>query len=317
MRVVIIGGSGHIGTYLVPTLVEYGYEVINVTRGQSEPYLAHTAWQQVQSVIMDRTELDANGTFGEQIAALEPDIVIDLICFTLESAKQIIDALRGKITHFLHCGTIWAHGHSTVVPATEDLPRYPFGEYGIQKEKIEKYLLDEARRNQFPATVLMAGHIVGPGYVPLNPAGHFNPEVFAKIARGEELVLPNFGLETVHHVHAADVAQAFFKAITHWNASIGENFHVVSPAALTLRGYAESMYRWFGKDPKLSFAPWETWRENVSTQEAQATWDHIAHSPNASIKKATRILEYTPQYTSLQAVYEAVSWLIENGQISV
>ena len=29
MRVVIIGGSGHVGTYLVPRLVEAGHEVVN------------------------------------------------------------------------------------------------------------------------------------------------------------------------------------------------------------------------------------------------------------------------------------------------
>ena len=33
-KVVIIGGSGHVGTYLVPRLVEAGHEVVNVTRGQ-------------------------------------------------------------------------------------------------------------------------------------------------------------------------------------------------------------------------------------------------------------------------------------------
>jgi nucleoside-diphosphate-sugar epimerase len=32
MRVVLIGGSGHIGTYLVPMLIERDYEVINITR---------------------------------------------------------------------------------------------------------------------------------------------------------------------------------------------------------------------------------------------------------------------------------------------
>ena len=37
MRVVVIGGSGHIGTYLVPMLVERGHEVINVTRGERAP----------------------------------------------------------------------------------------------------------------------------------------------------------------------------------------------------------------------------------------------------------------------------------------
>ena len=32
-RVVVIGGSGHVGTYLVPRLVEAGFEVVNVSRG--------------------------------------------------------------------------------------------------------------------------------------------------------------------------------------------------------------------------------------------------------------------------------------------
>ena len=35
-RVVIIGGSGHVGTYLVPRLVEAGHEVICVSRGCCE-----------------------------------------------------------------------------------------------------------------------------------------------------------------------------------------------------------------------------------------------------------------------------------------
>ncbi len=43
MRIVVIGGSGHIGTYLIPMLVERGHEVINVTRGQSQPYIFRTA----------------------------------------------------------------------------------------------------------------------------------------------------------------------------------------------------------------------------------------------------------------------------------
>lgn len=38
MKAVVIGGCGHIGTYLVPRLVKAGYQVVSVTRGQSKPY---------------------------------------------------------------------------------------------------------------------------------------------------------------------------------------------------------------------------------------------------------------------------------------
>jgi nucleoside-diphosphate-sugar epimerase len=203
------------------------------------------------------------------------------------------------------------------VPTTEEQPRHPFGEYGIQKAAIEAYLLDEARRSGFPATVLMPGHIVGPGWNPLNPAGHFNPQVFAQLAHGQELTLPNLGMETVHHVHADDVAQAFVQAMANWSCAVGENFHVVSPAALTLRGYAEAVGAWFNQPVHLRFLPWEEWRKTVSEEEAQATWDHIAHSPNCSIAKAQRLLDYRPRYSSLQAVHEAVHWLIERETVRV
>lgn len=317
MRVVVIGGTGHVGTYLVPRLVTAGHEVIVVSRSQREPYQPHGAWNKVRHVTLDRQAAEKAGEFGPRIRALEPEAVIDMICFTQASARHLVEALRGQIQHFLHCGTIWIHGPSVEVPTTEEQPRRPFGDYGIQKAQIEAYLLGEARRTGFPATCLHPGHIVGPGWNPLNPQGHFNPAVFEKIAHGEEIALPNLGMETVHHVHADDVAQSFMLALAHGSSAVGESFHVVSPAALTLRGYAEAMAAWFGQEPKLMYLPWEAWQKMVSPEEALATWDHIAHSPNCSIAKARRLIGYQPRYSSLQSVQEAVRWLIDHGKITV
>jgi nucleoside-diphosphate-sugar epimerase len=315
MRVVVIGGTGHVGTYLVPRLVEAGHRVVVLSREQRDPYRPHGAWHAVERVAVDRLAEERADAFGARVASLDPDVVIDMICFTPESARLLVEALRGRVQHFLHCGTIWVHGYSVEVPTTESRPRRPFGEYGVQKAAIEAYLLDQARRHGFPATVLHPGHIVGEGWAPLNPAGHFNPEVFTRLARGEELALPNLGLETVHHVHADDVAQAFLAAMACRAQAIGESFHVVSPAALTLRGYAEAVAGWFGQTAHLRYLPWDVWRTAVAEEDAEMTWDHIAHSPNCSIAKARRLLEYHPRYTSLQAVRESVGWLIEQGVV--
>jgi nucleoside-diphosphate-sugar epimerase len=315
MRIVIIGSTGHIGTYLVPRLVAAGHEVAAVSRNQRAPYQESPIWQRVTCVQADRVAEERAGTFCSRIKDLQPDAVIDLICFTLDSARQLANSLRGKVQHFLHCGTIWVHGPSREVPTSEDEPRRPFGDYGMQKAAIEEYLLREAKLGGFPSTILHPGHIVGPGWEPLNPAGHFNPEVFARLARGEEIELPNLGMETVHHVHADDVAQAFMLALANRSVSIGESFHVVSPGALTLRGYAGSVASWFGQSARLQFLPWEEWRKTVSKEEAAATWDHIAHSPNCSIAKARRLLGYNPRYSSLEAVNESLRWLIERQVI--
>ncbi len=57
------------------------------------------------------------GSFGARIRALEAEIVIDMISFTPASTRQIVEALRGAVGHFLHCGTIWVYGHNPAVPA--------------------------------------------------------------------------------------------------------------------------------------------------------------------------------------------------------
>ncbi|HET9775995.1 MAG TPA: NAD-dependent epimerase/dehydratase family protein [Gemmatimonadaceae bacterium] len=312
MRVVIVGGTGHIGTFLVPRLVDAGHNVVVASRGKRGPYVPHRAWSEVEQIEIDREAEDSAGTFGARMADLGADAVVDLICFTPESARQLVDALKPRETLLLHCGSMWVHGRPRETGSgrreavTEDMPRNPFGDYGIKKAAIEKFLLDATRRGEARATVLHPGHLVGPGWNPLNPAGHFNPEVFTRIARGDVLVLPNEGKETVHHVHADDVAQAFELAITRPDAAIGESFHVVSPAPMRLRDYAEAMYAHFGRQPRLEFLPWGEWKHTVTEQEAAATWDHIAHSPYGSIAKAQERLGYAPRYSSLEAVIEAI-----------
>lgn len=207
------------------------------------------------------------------------------------------------------------HGHSVTVPTTEDARRRPFGDYGIRKAAIETWLLEQAATTDFPATVLHPGHLVGPGWTPINPVGNFNPNVYGALKSGSEVRIPHLGMETVHHVHAEDVAQAFVKALDRREQALGQSFHVVSAAAITLRGYAESMAAWFGKPANLRFLPWEEWRKGVTERDASVTEDHIRHSPNCSIEKARHLLGYEPRHTSLEAVEEAVTWLIENRKL--
>src|SRR3974390_2227185 len=314
--VVIIGGSGHVGTYRVPALVERGHEVVNVSRGKAAPYRPHPAWKTVERVVVDRRAEEAAGKFGSRIAAINADIVIDIISFELEGTRQLGEALRGKIEHYLFCSSIWVYGHATSIPSTETDRTNAIDTYGINKAKIETWLLQQARKDGFPATSFRPGHIVGEGWVPINPQANANPDVFSLIARGEELVLPNLGLEMLHHVHADDVAQWIICAIEQRAASIGEVFNTVSSQALTLRGYAEAMYRWFDREPRLAFAPFDQWKLGLEKGDAESSWGHIMRSSCVSIEKSRQRLGYSPRFSSLEAIQQSVTALIAEGRIA-
>ncbi|MET4781565.1 NAD-dependent epimerase/dehydratase family protein [Glaciihabitans sp. UYNi722] len=318
MKIVVIGATGHIGGYLVPRLVAAGHEVVAISRGLRAPYRPHPAWNSVERITADRSAEDAAGTFAARIADLNADAVVDLVCFTRSAAEQLVEALRGRVELLVSCGTIWVHGTATEVPTTEDAARRPWGEYGVGKAEIEELLLHESRRaGGLRSVVLHPGHISGPGWKVINPAGNLDLDVWEKLATGREVVLPNFGLETVHHVHADDVAQAFQLAIERQSEAVGNSFHVVSDRALTLRGFAEGVAGWFGREAALRFVPFDEFRDQTSAESAAATLDHISRSPSASIDKARRLLGYSPRYTSLEAVAEAVEWLRQDGQLTL
>jgi nucleoside-diphosphate-sugar epimerase len=314
-RIVIIGGSGHIGSYLAPSLVERGYEVVNVSRGAAKPYRPHYAWSQIEHVAIDRSTEEKIGQFGAKIAGLHPDIVVDLISFDLNSTKHLVEALKGRIEHYLFCSSIWVYGRLFAVPSTEADHPNPIDAYGIGKTESERWLMRQARLMGFPATCFRPGHIVGEGWNPINPIGNANPEIFSLIARGDELVLPNLGLEMVHHVHADDVSQWIIRAIENRAASVGEVFNTVSEQAVTLKGYAETVYRWFGKEPRLAFKPFEEWILDLG-EWAESTRGHIIRSSCHSIEKSRQRLGYKPRYTSFEAVHESVQALIATGKVT-
>lgn len=315
-RIVVIGGSGHVGSYLIPALVERGHDVVNVSRGAAKPYRPHYAWNEITQVCLDRSAEEKNGQFGKKIAELNADIVVDMIAFDLPSTQQIAAALSGKIEHYLFCSSIWVYGGLTSIPSTEQDPTTPIDPYGKGKAESEAWLMQEARVSGFPATCFRPGHIVGEGWNPITPQGNANPETFSLIARGEELVLPNLGLEMVHHVHAVDVAHWIICAIENRAASIGEVFNTVSAQAVTLKGFAEAVYRWFGKEPRISFKPFEEWILDLG-DDAENTRGHIIRSSCHSIEKSRVRLGYQPRYTSLEAVHESLQAQIASGVVVV
>ena len=85
MKVVVIGGTGHIGTFLIPMLVNAGYETIYITRGKRQPYVDDPASKKAQKVIMDR---NSDKDFVQKVIEMNPDVIVDLINYNINETKK-------------------------------------------------------------------------------------------------------------------------------------------------------------------------------------------------------------------------------------
>lgn len=310
MRVVVIGGTGHVGTYLVPSLVRAGHEAVVVSRGRRQAYTPDEAWLDVRMVTCDRVEAEQEGRFGSTIAGLRPDAVVDLTCFTPAQARQLVGALDGQ--HVVQTGSVWSYGPSVLVPTTEDAPKHPYGEYGIDKLAVEQYLM--TGQDRVRASVVHPGHISGPGWMPIGPAGNLDPETIRSLRADGSCVLPDRGLETIHHVHADDVAGLHQACLEQPDAAAGQSFNSVCTQALTLRGYAEVVARHFGHEPRLRYLPWAEFDERGDADEVRTTLEHIGRAPLFSMEKARTLLGFEPQHSVTDTVLEAINaWVAANG----
>lgn len=319
MHVLVVGGTGHIGSYLVPRLLLADHDVTVVARTPRPQYTdERLAWGQVEWIEADRRAEEEAGTWAHRMAAVEADAVIDLIAFTPEQNRVMVEAFSGRVEQFLHCGTIWAYGPTERAPYEEHFPRRPTTRYGIDKAQIEADLRRAWRTAGFPSTVIHPGHISGRRWLPIDPQGSRDGVgVYRRLARGETVHLPDLGLATLHHVHGDDVAALFQRALECREPALGESFSAVAPYAVSLLGCCRFVASLFGRQPALEYVPLPELRAIVGDTSYEIIESHVVHSPCSSVAKALRLLDLRPRYTTEQIYAECIEHLLQSGQLSI
>lgn len=304
MKVLVIGASGHVGSYLVNALVKDNHEVYAVMRGNRKPYeYDKNIWSKVKVYKMDRETLYTSDIFDE----IMPDAVCDMIAYDVEGVQKILSKIKND-AFYLQIGSIWTYLNKEYVPIDENHPKNATTSYGINKGKIEDYLLDLCRQKKVRATVLHVGHVSGREWQPINPQGNLDITVFDKLKNGEEVLLPFWGLNTMQHVHSADITKAMMACLYNQDKANGEAFIVCAEKAITLRALCQGVAKYYGKEANLKYVDWEEFKNAVGETNAAITEEHISRSPCCSVEKIYKVLGVKPDYTIMDIFHEYLDY---------
>lgn len=237
MRVLVIGGTGFLGSHLVPKLIARGHDVSVMTRRESE--LPAIQAKGAHGIIGD---LLAPQEFIDKLPAQDAVVSIAMpLEFGRVSSKKF-KLVTERATTFassalaagrrldcpliLSLGTSYRTGPGEVADETWPIERFGLAKAGAEGERLIKEAEDEGQ----PIIQMIPGQIYGAG-------GQFL-EMYRMLKSGRFGVVGK-GDNRVPRVHVEDCAEVFALAVD--KLPIGESFIVADDTPCTTREFTEFM----------------------------------------------------------------------------
>ena len=307
MKVTLIGGTGHIGRFLTPMLLQAGHELVVVTSGRT-PVPTLPGWESAKLVQASYGRDD--DAWRETIAGIGSEAVIDIIGNDLPT---LFETTRAQCRHLIACGSVYMFGHPRTVPTPDETQTpCPFSGYDRRYDEMQAVKRDAAAAGS-AFTAIMPPNICGPGKIPLEPMGGRDVEVHRAMSRGEEMPLAAPGSNLVGPCDAEDIARAFALAVDNREAAGDEIFNVGSAYALTAKQFVEVYGQIYGKDIAIRWVDWKDYVTNVS--EGMGAYCHFEFNMCPDISKLRNRLGYEPAYTPEQTLARAVDWMRTEGLV--
>jgi nucleoside-diphosphate-sugar epimerase len=239
-KILVTGGAGFLGSYLVPVLRE-SYEVVSIDRAELDICDAAA----VRRVIRQENPQLVCHLAALCGAAPSRENPPDFYAVNTLGTVHLLEACRrAGVGQFLFLSSLTVHGSSPgpVNETSAFAPRHP---YAASKVAAEFAVRDYSLHCGVRSIILRPTLVVGEGSKEPHAVGDF----VLKAIRGEEIVLFGGGEHCRDFVHPADVALAIVRAADRLNRSMDmpcEIFNIGCGNALTMKQLAEEVIRLVG-----------------------------------------------------------------------
>jgi nucleoside-diphosphate-sugar epimerase len=230
VRVLVLGGTGLTGPFVVRRLCGLGHRVTVFHRGE------HEADRPDDAVHIRGSLADPPLELGRLTAGVVPDVVVDMWAMNQAHAAAFLERFQSRAARAVvisSCDVYRAYGRllrletgpPDAIPLTEDSPlresRYPYRARAAapvdNKDAYDKILVEETLRAQtyLPVTILRYPAVYGP-----NDMHRFGQWVRQITSGAAEIHMQeDFAAWRWTHGFAEDVAEAVVLAVTHEDAA--------------------------------------------------------------------------------------------------
>lgn len=250
MKILITGGAGYIGSFMVKAAIDKDYEVVvvdSLKRGHRESVdkrvkfiLGDLKDKKFVESIFSEQRFDAVVHFAGFISMAEsfsnPYIYFDN---NVNASLNVIESMvKNKMNNFIFSSTAGIYGNPTKSPITENHPKNPTNPYGESKLMVEKILswygkiydLNFVSLRYFNASGASLDGEMGENH---SPESHLIPNAINAILNKTEFILYGQDYPTPDrtcirdYIHVADLVEAHFLAISKLENDGGKFFYNV------------------------------------------------------------------------------------------
>lgn len=300
MKIIVTGGSGFLGTHLIPALQTEGHTVLNIDVRQSKQF--ETIVADVRDLVeMKKHIKDVDCVFhlaslieaGESVK--NPQKFID---YNITGTTNVLEAMReNNITLFLFSSSAAIYGEPIKIPITEDDRTLPINPYGMTKLAMEGLLSSYVQAYGFTGVALRYFNLYGP-QEHHEPESHAIPRFIKQIYLDQEVTVWGSGEHQRDYIHIKDIVSAHLKALTYAleNPKQYHYFNVSTEKPATVLDIAHAIESALGKSAKITHFP-------------ARPGDPL--QLYASAQKARQLLGWEPEVTLELGIKETVDYFVK------
>lgn len=299
-KILILGGTGFIGSNLVSALIDSGYSPTILTRNVEKTGLPEEIRQKTFLVELDVTNHSLTKAFIEDF---RPSLIINSAAThgleevsgksgfktNYEAAKNLLEtALAAEVKRIILFGSADEYGYQPT-PQNENLPLKPNSPYAVSKAEMTKLALQMHKRENLPVVILRPFTVYGTA----QPKGMFLSDAIRCALEGRLFEMSE-GIQTRDYLFIEDFVRAVMQAIQTPDIE-GEVFNIGSGNSFPLKEIAAKVWDISGADCSLL---------KIGARKASVA---EMHNTCADITKAKRKLNWQPRVSLVEGLNRTIS----------